>query len=847
MNAFERRLLQSAAREQWYDPHDDAQFTFEPYRLTRINGVRHVVNLGYTAYTMPDRTTPFVLYELMQRSAPRLGFEHQLVTWQRLDYLVGANEQLIKVFIEERMLPLNTCWLMQAEDGNLLLAVSAEPNKTLLRTESPLYLHVFSNDWLSEVGTGIQDPIQSHNALIADAIDAVPVITAWHDLDDGNGWLFHNGYYVNDVTMGELTAGDTLQLLRDKTGRGYFDLPLSSLKHFNSTVDARGKYLIQIPGPTAGTVETPDEIEIFICNRQDSLGAYERVKGIYYSRLHESDARMLTHRDFALDARRVEALIEYHQHEMRWDAPFIRLFLRYHTEPHKVAPELDGNYLLDLFRADRLDRESLMLGTASTFPLWRAAVLEQSRVARWQQATSRELTLDNLKGVYAFEELNRRARVTEWRDETHVLLPYAAAVGGMLQLFEDGRLVGVERIPEGNGYGQWPVPANVDAVEFLPGSFVESGDGFDRDTDYYDQADWFNERFYWRSMDDEDVWHEAVVGVDLHIDRDTGGITWDETHSSDERMRRTLRDSIYRQLSILPEMIYYPIPIYDVPPVTPLALSKLDVYINGFKLVEGIDYVVDYPHIQIYNKQYYLHNVDPNDPLKVEIFHYGVPGQPGESARWGFIRHRLLRDTDRREFAHYRHHHVTVDGRRVDVDEVNLYEAPAFETRADLREGALYALEPYPWMLGPWARMRLAHDDLSLGKEAAKSVAPFIDQPAYPEGPVFIEHAHAVYSPWLKRMLQRLREGELDLEALGDSQTAMRVAVIPYLDELEADIAGQLHDGYWPFIDIHPTPDLEQVEVTEPEFLFLRKLNTEFLHGRVVFNAYVQVDKEQIP
>lgn len=846
MNTFERQLLLAAAQEHWYDPHDDAQFTFEPARLTRINGVRHVADMGYTSYVLPDKTTPYVLYELMQRSPQLLELENLLMDWQRLDRVSEHNEQLIKVFTAERILPLNTCWVKQSKNRTLLLAVAEQPNRTLLRLNKPLYIHLSSNDWLSEMGQHLPTPVKSVNALINSPSDASPVIAQWHAHTDGNGWLFHNGYYVNDVSTPEIAAGDNLQLLIDKTGRGYADYPLSQLKHYTSEMDARGKYLIQLPTPDNHRVELPDEVEIFICNAQPNAGQYSRVKGVYYSRLFESDTRVLTHQDFAIDARRIEAIIDEHSDEMEWDAPFLRVFMRNHTEADKVAPAIDNNYLVDLFRVDRETRASLMLGTVSTFEGWQASKLEQSVVARWQQMTSFGLTFANLKGVYAFEELNRRARAATWLDGDEVRLPFAAKMGGILQLFRNGLLVDHIRIAENMEYQLVSVTSDIDAVEFLPGRFVESGDGFDRDTDYFDQADWFDERFYWRAMNSGDVWVPAVVGQDLHIDEATGSINWDSVHTADERMRRSLRDSVYRQWDILPEMIYHPLDIYTTPPVTLLPLSKLDLYINGHKLVEGIDYRVDYPQVQIYNKEYYLEQADPNIPLKVELFHYGVPEHPGEGARWGFIRHRMLRDTDKRLFIHNRNHHIVVDGRRVDPDEVNHFEATEYETRPDLREGGLYALEPYPWMLGPWARMRLTDGNLERGRRVGEVLSPLLPE-AVAQGPVWITHAHAVFSPWLKRLLQRIREGELDVTALGDSLTAIRVAVIPYLDELDQDIAGQVHGDEWSFIDIHPTPDLEQVRITEEEFLFLRKINTEYLNGRVVMNTYIQVGKEQLP
>ena len=850
-NQFEQDLLSAAAQEMWFDPHDDRHFTIVPARFNRLRGTRARVNLGYTDHYLPDSTYRYVVYGFGQQSSVFLGLEYnrlELLRWMRLDEVARTNEMVINVHIAQRQLPLSSIYIRRNERMQLILAVNAEVNETLLETEQPLYLRVFSNDWIQEKGQHLDTPIDYVGGYLPTVDAAGPVITRWRQDEEGNKLLFHNGYYVNDISVGELRRGDTLALHVDKSGIGYMDIPINDLMHYHSEMDQLNKWLVSLNLDDPEQAVPADELDIYIIGRQPNVGEYPRYKGFFFSRILDTDIRQITHQDFGVDSRRVEALIQEHWDTVPLVDPIFRIFFRQTTDAVKRPPQVDGHYTLDLYRVDETYRQSLMVGTGSTFDAWRAGELEGSTYTQWQNGVAGTLSLEAFQGVYSYEEVNRRVLEGRYPDERMTWnasggnwdyrLPWIAEIGCMVLGYDgEGKLIEVVRVPEGS-YGRTArLHGAVARVRCIPGDGRETGDGMDRDTDYVTEADWFGDQYYWRNVPSEE-WHPAYHGVDYVVDQDTGILTWRDHHKNDERMRRSIRDSIYRDLSIDPELLYHPISIYsDAGPATLLPLSHLEIYLDGHRLVEGVDYTVEYPTIQLYAKEYHLGHL--NDRVRVQIFHYGLPSQDHHWSEYGFVRNRRMVDGTDTRFSDLRNHTLVVDGKLSSVDDWDLVERPSQPMADSIREGALYYRETPVRALSEWVMARYGVE-IGPAQTASRLLHPILERP-YADTPVFIPHAHAIHSPFVYRTIQRIRDKVINVERIGLSRGAATVAMYEYMDELADDVLSQALD--WDMIDVHPCPANEQIQITEDEFLFLRILNDLYFHKRLVFNTYFNVVK----
>jgi hypothetical protein len=811
--------------------------------MTTLHGALGQLNNEIGNYKLPIQSKRYVVYEIGQSSASVLGIDSVLLNWIRLDDLVKLNEMVIFVHIKQRMLPLSAIYVYKNENNNLIFAVDVKSCSVLLNTKEDLYIHVFSNDYLAGDGATIQDPVVDVGSWVDLPQTAANILTAYYAMSGGNKLLFHNGFLVNDTTVSEVAVGDTLTAHHDKTGRGYFDVIVNDLKHFTSELDMRGKLIIQVPdylSDSSLSIEPGDEVEIFVCAEMPTMAGARRIKGIYYSRLHDTDMRMLTHRDFAIDAGRVEALMDEHSGALPDNSVFfLRVFLRHHT--NGLITTKDNVFLHDLFRLDMADRLHLMTDSSSVNPAWKVENLEKSELSLLRSTDTNLFNINALKDIYSWPELNHRARSGEIRENVYIL-PEMMHVGGIALCFDiDGKLQTKVSIAIGSGGDTIAVPVGVSRIECIPGSFVPDGGAFDRDTDFNSQDSYYAEKYYWSDVNSTN-WVEAVEGVDYVIDADTGALRWEDIHNEHARMKRSIYDSVYRHYEIEPEEFYHPLRIYrDDGPVSMLPLARLDVFVNGNKCIEGIDYEVNYPMIQMTNKQYYI---ESDNDILVDIFHYGVPNYPNKPSVYSFVKNRLSRDTDVDVFFEHRNMSLFIDGRIADIGDVNLYESPEIATKSEIREGALCGFEVWPHVLGPWAMKRLFGGAIDSEFVASATVSNFIAQPTEP-AQTFIPYGHAIFSPFLKRMLVRLRDGTIDVNLLGLSETGVALTVSPYMSELNNDIAKRLVDCQ--MVDIHPTSNIVQVDVSEEELLFLRMISKIYFKSRIVFNAYTNIQEDIAP
>ena len=845
VNEFEHRLLTAAVSEVWQNPHDDNQFTIKPVRLCDLGGKINAVHTKVGTYTLPTKTERYVVYEFGQSSPLILGIEGRLSNWKRLDEVCIENELLCHVHIKQLQLPLSNVYIMQNGRKNVILAVKVAGVSNLLNTGLPLYFHVYSNDWLTFTAEGrdMDRPIRETSYVISNLTQAADIKAMSLDTSGGNKYIHHNGYLVNDFAISEIEMGDTLAILEDHTGRGYFDVIINDLKHFTSSVDSRGKVILQLPDTLEGgklTVEMADELEIYVCNNQPALGGQPRIKGFYYSRIQASDVRMLTHRDMSLDSVRLESLIQEHMSDaLDMDEPFLRVFLRKNTCGMKTY--VDGVHSNDLFRLDAENRIYLMTEVAGVYEDWRPDKLEAAAFVKWQNFPVDNINFSNLHGVYSMSEINSRTRETVVIDG-RTTLPYSMTIGGMVLCFDvTGTLMEIISVPANSAFMDIALDEDVYSVECIPGTFTTTGEFMDRDTDFISTADWFDERYYWRETDSTE-WHPATEGIDYYINLADGNLIWDNKHNHSGRMRRSLRDAIYRNFQIEPEMLHHPISIYEDPgPASLIPLARLDVFINGKKGAEGIDYVVNYPHITIFNKEYYK---DETGMVDIDLFHHGVPLLSERAPHVGFIRHGRLTDHGTDIFLSDRNTSVFVDGQLASLEDLGLPEDPDSRCTSSYREGGVYQAEKWPSTLGPWARKRMVLPDPGIEMKTSVAVSNLISQPVNNE-PLFIERGHAIYSPFLKRLLVMIRDETIDVEEFGLSSAGVAMTMRTYLDELDNDIPRLSVD--YTLVDIHPTPNITQVDVTEEEMLFLRKVSDIYFHGRVVFNTYLNVQEGVLP
>lgn len=831
MNKFESNLITSAIRELWHSPEDDRKFTIKPARVTPTRGVRALMANTLNAYDLPNQTDKFVVYEMGQMDIEALGIQSSLLNWLGLDVLSVINDMYLNIHINSLMIPITACSIIRLSNKNLVLAINTSIASNLLVDNLPLYITFFSNDWFATSNNVSPLPVLEIGGYLNVLSDAIDVLTTFQNNRPGNNLIYHNGYYEDAIYSNDLTIGDTLTISEDSSGIGYDDFFIADLDAFTSSLDNVNKLIVYMPpkpNESNHTAIPSDELEIYICETYTDGIGNNRVRGIYYSKISEASVRMLTHRDFAVNNTRIQALMAEHASTMNWNNPFLRVFRRETTTLMHSAN--DSLFINDLVRLDVNERKSVISQSASTFQPWEASNLEASPLMHWQDSPMRDLTLESLKGVYSLPEINTRARSSKVINNT-TTLPWIMQLGGKLLGFDiDGLLIEIIDIPINSEYKPFALPVDVFTVEYIPGIATEDGVLTNHPVNRNDKADWWSETFYYKLVSTVE-WVRAIEGVDFTISPD-GDITWDGRHNNSQLTRRTLRDMLYKHKEIEPDLMDEPILLYtgngDIP------YARLDVFINGRRCVPEVDFITNGKELLFFNKEYYL--TEP-DFVSVDIFWHGTELPLNSESNWNFIKHGVLRLDDPSIFIRNRDMSLSVNGYTKSIDDAGVREIQGSLSPATWEEGSLFGANKWPQVMSAYTRNRLTVSDGEDERGASGTINNIVP-PVIDTSPVFIIKPYTLMSPWIRSIILDLRSRNINVDRVW-TDADLALLMDDYLGAFDSDV---LNIRFEPgTVSIHPTPNLLQVEILEAEFMFLRRLNNYYADTTLLFNSFLTI------
>lgn len=841
-------LKQLSLREMCLDPADDCNFTFVPARYGRLVGDLVTVKTRYGNYRLPDGDR-YVLYSLNRTNPEEIGLRNKkddLFKWVRLDTLFTDTSTIIQVYMNQRMVPLHTCYMMITNRHEMLLCVSGSVNRKALLEGEELRIRFFTNDWLSTNSTGNVYDVEAMSADIAEVSDVIPVLNKWSSATTSKSILYHNGYLSDSFMPAHVEAGDSVMVNIDHTIVGIVEFTLSELHHYNPKDSTRSGQLL-LPLNLAGKtrIVPSDEVDIYIVGEGTYRG-FPGVRGVFYDRDKRHDVLQITHQDLSINANRVYTILNAHKDVLGIDDPKIRVYIRRTNSLPQVAPRTPGNYAIDLYRCSQSDRDDLMLGPGNHYIPWQPDNLEVSGWATIAHAKPADSDTPGFyKGIYTYEEMCRRVAqgvspdtiltFSSGFNDPYYRYPFMVQCGGFILGYNvDGVLIETIRVPAGTSGTGTNMMDGVRSARFIPGSGTVDGSGWDRPMGYMDQSDYFGERFYWRT-EVTDAWQVAVKDTDFSIDENTGEFQWGENHLHHYFMRRSIRDSFFKEVDIEPELLWHPIELFSTEPVSDLPLSHVEIYMNGNLLVKGVDYQLRDNAVEINSKQYYLDQL--GGTVNVKIFMYGLPDQPDRVYDTGWVRNRrMLGSQDTLTITHG----MTgwVDGKITPLSKFDLIEN-ATEADGSLREGGLFVKTSVVPSISPWVASVFGCDDTAL-KAISNLVIPKLKVPYDNTRHVFPPYFHALYSPALYQIVQDIRDKVIDVGRGDVTRGSVAAALFDYQPLIERDISRLPLD--WDFIDLHPFPHNEQITVSPKEVSFLSMASELYFNNRASFSAYLNVN-----
>lgn len=852
-------FLQKHAYENvWCTPEQDRQAIVKPKRLTPVKGAWIDVRVQWRRLALPNKNARFHVYQIGQIHPSLLGLFDNQGKWLSVSRVCESQRILIDLYTGRGiMVPRFMSWYMVTPDRNLILAVEiASPRMNIDLDYEPVFMRVYTNAYFQSTRStvGVGETVVMHGVLarlVDDVIDMQVLVNHYRALS-GAVLCYVNGKFANTIDLVTARVGDYLEFTYDASIVKIIDFEIDLLREFTSELDTLRKYLLH-HSDTVSTIDYHDDIDAYLY-AQEPNGV---VHGVLYHKNLESSMRMVTHRDYSVPVQRVVSLAYVNDFLGENIGLKLKLFIRKSGWHRPLVNE--ANRLFELYKLSEPERIEAMTGLHAVVPVWQAHHLEMSQYTQTMRSESGHITRDLVQEAYGYNALSvllgdtpRRVKV----ESGQLVVDVPAGLQGNCTVYEydaDGHLLGWDYNGPDDKYSC--VYPNTVAVEMIYGHGARRLDLRQNvNTGRYD--DKFNYRFY-RSKRagaiSDGVWSD-ITGNGTYLANN--GIYGFSVAPDDFTavLSNQLHLAYSFEYSTIDGLIQFNLTYFDgTKDVTlPFPLGELDIFMNQKALIEGLDYVVNFPTVTVINKEYLR---DPEDYAQSFVVRYTGfcdksmrHAQPPEV---GFVRHGVLSHNKRYDLRDDRVMRIVCGGQMYLRDEVKLAEDNPAIVISDARNGAPYSIRDIVVPMNNYLTRSGAPDDRTYEMRQRASVVdamvsdylserlPMPDSQAVS----MITHRYKVVSPFFAKIIHDLKDGFLWDDRLHQQYGGALVKELcafyePLLTYDPITLERQLDDKY---VVIHPHDRNRYIELGIYQYRFLLMVVEVYANKKLEIASFVSV------
>ena len=849
-------LQRHAYNNVWCTPNQDNQMKYTPARISPLNGYWYEFYHMWRKVQLPTKLDRYHIYQIGGIHPMLLGLEKKQGQWVSIPDVMVSQMLIADIYTGSGFqIPRCLVYYLYTEDRNLLMAVR-NPDTPLVGWDwdkDTMHFRLYSNAYFQSVRSkNTQQYINCFSKRLMDRAAVATYLTQVQNMPFSQGvkYYYINGRFSNVASLSTIDNGDYVDCIYDSSIKRVVDFPISSLKEFNSTLDSLRKYLLHYSG-TGNSIDYQDDIDFFLWRTADN-----RNRGTYIHKLDERTIRMVTHRDYAIPLTKIEAIIAASPFIKSGEKLYIRMHVRNSGYDRPLVHEV--NRIHELYKLSDAQIPQAMLGINSTVTEWRAEVLEAAMYTQIMRANANTISRKMVQDAYGYHAISRiiaDTPVKTYRFSNQTLAKVPMGLQARATCYEydsSGALLGWA--PHSNGDTYACVHPNAAVVEMLYGFGSKELDIRDEvlagDLEIAN-----NYRFYWCDKAfglPDNNWQHASDGIVKVTDVDFQWVA--------NAMRYTR--VISNKNHLLYEFDYQAgdgLIVFnlvrgkngsDVPLEHPL--GELDVFLNRKSLIEGLDYIVDFPRVYIINKTHLVNG--GAGPQNVVVRFKGFCTQDFQHRQLeetGFIVH----DTVSYNFAYnVRDDHVVrvnIGGSLYHRDDVKFAEGGVVPKPIAQNNGKPYGIRNIVvpmnnYIVGEQGVTDVTYKLLSQAEEADKRIGEYLTeyrpQPK-PEALSFIPAKYPIISPFFTKIICDLRDGILWNERFTEHYGNAFVEELckSYEHLLEVDPIGAEDRYDERYVVIHPHPYANYVGIGVYQHKFLRFVQSIYGQGKVDITNHVNV------
>lgn len=845
---METWLQKHAIENVWCNPALDRRRFIKPCRLSPPEGDVCQIRVSEHQIGLPDPTLWYNVFQIGLLRPESVGIDSYWSGWVTAEKLLNRYGTIIQVYDDGgRTMPLSTVWMRVLSNGNFILAVE-RVSKLVDFSKKDLYIRFYagyfkqSPDWTENHRTFSESGIMRNGEVMTDFI--------MRYLDTkrlpGFTFAFINGYPVTELNFENVQLWDYVEYVHDGSVREVYDFAVKDLPNFTSKLDKARKAILHPP-------KKLDEI-----NYLNDVDIYLFVKGVgrYYTLHKTADLRQLTHRDYAIPAANITKYAV--GNPVAWadeDNITLRLFIRRSGMSRPL--QFDTNRIHELYKLNDSGIIQAMSGVNAVMPEWRAEHLEQSSYVRLMSSMATLINRKLATEAYGYNAVSKYAadtpsKVIEENGVKYVVLPPLLKANSTIYEYDaNGHLLGFYLNDHDEVIDRW-VCRNDNAVLV---EVIEGRGSSELDIDFnavdYTILPGYNHRFYLQTLRNEapvDEWTDVTGDNTVYQIDEDGKVHW----NVDLKRRRPAiwRDSRFLAYDFIEEgydgTMRFSLRTFrsDVegPWVMHFVAQTLEVWLNGYPLINGLDYVVKWPQIILSNKQYLNYAGEYHRP-KITV---RARNQAKEFVRpeYGHVINGLLSNNNRFDVRDDKVVRIIADGAVRHREDIQFREDAGVNLH-NVRNGAPYLIED------PLIPLRRTVEfDTYRMREEAKVVDEHVQgylTGLIPQIPMVthnpIAAKHILFSPMLNKIIHDLINNILiptedpDLNFIPTDKLDEMLEPYRYLADYDP-----LKNGVdLRYVEVQPHDGLTPVTLTELHYSIVERANELWFDGAIDLNKLIKL------
>lgn len=849
-------FVDHALKNVWCTPNQDLQSIVKPARLTPFGGVWNKVTVLWREHFLPELGNRFHVYQIGQLHPLLMGLFPSVSKWMTMAEACNTQKMIIDIYASTGIqMPRNQVWYMVTEDKNLIVAVKEQVLIPIDFNNDALYIRVYSNAYFH---TAESDPLNDYievdggTALTLDYITAIQKKVIALKLLPGKVTTFVNGYMVPTIDLITAKLDDVIEYVYDSSIYKVIEFNVKSLKTFVSILDSKHKYLLHATNNDLINIDYHDDIDFFII-KKDSTGNF---KGVYYHRNNEDAIRMVTHQDYSLPVTYIAGIASNIDGWTNVPDLTIKLVVRKSGYLRPLVNE--DSRILELYKLPKSTIADTMLGVNATVTNWLASHLEYAGYTKVMRSNYLDITRELVENAYGYNAISklladtplftRTVSYQKMVDVPHGLVNRATAY----EYDADGILIGWYPHIASNLYvARFTTAVLVEMISGAAGTQIDDTYGanvtvLDAGADY---------RMYTSPVLNgypTNKWVDVTGTGAYGIVNNT--LTWLTNSSEYYTLVRSNKDILAYsfltratdgliRFSLNQQQLRNGLLTYWV---MQIPMGELDIFLNGRSLIEGLDYIVNFPEIVIINKEYLVNPLTANQTVAIRFSGFCNQDMSRDTLRdVGFIEHGLLSNNSKFDIRDDKVLRITVDGKLYNRSELKFSETDSGVTVPLEKNGKPYLIRDIVVPLNGSVISNsylLRNKSLAIDKAITDYMSIKIPAPVS-DVPNVITERYQIFSPFCCKIIYDLKANNIDTARLklfyNDNDVFTICKPYEYLLKSDPTQEGLMLDGN--YVDIHPHNLDTVIDLDIYCYKFITRVVKLYLKDRVNLSHFIRL------